>query len=56
MSLSLPLSQNTFHETLQEAKDESIDTLGPLHTQAKSRDHEIVRPQKKVSKGHPKTS
>ena len=29
--------------------------LGPLHTQAKSRDHEIVRVQKKVSKGHPKT-
>ena len=25
--------------------------LGPLHTQAKSRDHEIVRAQKKVSKG-----
>jgi hypothetical protein len=28
---------------------------GPLHTRAKSRDHEIVRAQKKVSKGHPKT-
>ena len=26
--------------------------LGPLHTRAKSRDHEIVRAQKKVSKGH----
>jgi hypothetical protein len=29
--------------------------LGPLHTRAKSRDHEIVRAQKKVSKGCPKT-
>ena len=29
--------------------------LGPLHTQAKSRDHEIVRAQKKVSKGRPNT-
>ena len=28
---------------------------GPLHTRAKSRDHEIVRAQKKVSKGRPKT-
>ena len=27
----------------------------PLHTRAKSRDHEIVRAQKKVSKGHPNT-
>ena len=26
--------------------------LGPLHTRAKSRDHEIVRAQKKVSEGH----
>ena len=30
-------------------------TLGSLHTRAKSRDHEIVRAQKKVSKGHPNT-
>ena len=29
--------------------------LGPLHTRAKSRSHEIVRDQKKVSKGCPKT-
>ena len=28
---------------------------GPLHTQAKSRDHDIVRAHKKVAKGHPKT-
>ena len=28
--------------------------LGPLHTRAKSRDHEIVRAQKKMSKGCPK--
>ena len=28
---------------------------GPLHTQAKSHDHEIVRAQKKMSKGCPKT-
>ena len=27
--------------------------LGPLHTRAKSRDREIVRAQKKVSKGRP---
>ena len=29
--------------------------LGPLRTRAKSHDHEIVRAQKKVSKGHPNT-
>ena len=29
--------------------------LGPLHIWAKSRDHEIVRAQKKVSKGRPNT-
>jgi hypothetical protein len=29
--------------------------LGPLHTRAKSHDHEIVRAQKKASKGHLKT-
>ena len=29
--------------------------LGPLHTRIKSRDHEIVRAQKKVSKGRPNT-
>ena len=29
--------------------------LGPLHTRAKSRDHEIVRAQKKVFKGRPNT-
>jgi hypothetical protein len=28
---------------------------GPLHTRAKSRDHEIVIAQKTVSKGHPMT-
>jgi hypothetical protein len=33
----------------------AFTTLGSLHTQAKSRDHEIVRAQKKVSKCHPKT-
>jgi hypothetical protein len=30
-------------------------TLGPLHTQPKSYDHESVRALKKVSKGCPKT-
>ena len=30
-------------------------TLGPLHTRAKSRDHDIVRAQKKLSKGRPNT-
>ena len=29
--------------------------LGPLHTRAKIRDHEVVRAQKKVSKGRPNT-
>jgi len=29
--------------------------LGALHTRAKSRDHEIVTTQMKVSKGQPKT-
>ena len=28
---------------------------GPLHTRVKSCDHDIVRAQKKVSKGRPKT-
>ena len=32
-----------------------VDDVGPLHTQAKSRDHEIVRAQKEVSKGCPNT-
>ena len=32
----------------------SMRNLGPLHTRAKSRDHDIVRAQKKVSKGRPK--
>ena len=31
------------------------ETIGPLHTPGKSRDHEIVGAQKKVSKGRPKT-
>ena len=29
--------------------------LGPFHVRAKSRDHEVVGIQKKVSKGRPKT-
>jgi hypothetical protein len=29
--------------------------LGPLHTRAKSRDHRIVRAQRKVSRGRPNT-
>jgi hypothetical protein len=29
--------------------------LGPLHTRAKSRDHEVEGAQKKVSKGRPNT-
>ena len=33
----------------------AIPNLGPLHTQVNSRDHEIVRVQKKVTKGHYKT-
>jgi hypothetical protein len=33
----------------------NIETLWSLHTQAKSRDHEIVRAQMKVSRGHPNT-
>jgi hypothetical protein len=28
---------------------------GPLHTRANNRDHELVRAQKKVSEGCPKT-
>ena len=31
----------------------SSEKLGPLHSWAKSRDHEIVRAQKKVFKGRP---
>ena len=34
----------------------SLLYLGPLHTQAKSHDHVIVRAQKQVSKGRPNTS
>ena len=33
----------------------SVQSWGPLHTWAKSYEHEIVRAQKKVSKDHPKT-
>ena len=29
--------------------------LGPLRTRVKNIDHDIVRAQKKVSEGHPKT-
>ena len=32
-----------------------LDELGPLHTQAKSHGHEILRAQNKVSKGRPNT-
>jgi hypothetical protein len=32
-----------------------MEHLGPLHTRAKSCDHEIVRAQKRVSKGRPNT-
>ena len=35
--------------------DTEIQYLGLLHTRAESRNREIVRAQKKVSKGHPKT-
>ena len=31
----------------------TLPTFGPLYMRAKSRDHEIVRTQKKVSKGRP---
>ena len=34
----------------------SRDHLGPLHTQAKSHVHEVVRAQKKASEGHPHRS
>ena len=34
---------------------EPAASLGPLHTRAKSRDHKIVRAQKKVPKGRPTT-
>ena len=33
-----------------------FECLGPLHTRAKGRDHEVLRAQKKVSKGRPKTA
>jgi hypothetical protein len=32
-----------------------MEDVGPLHTRAKRRDHGIVRAQKKVSQGRPKT-
>ena len=38
-----------------EAGEWLLSPLGPLHTWAKNRDHEIVRAQKKVFKGRPKT-
>ena len=34
-------------------KLDSGQLLGPLHTRAKSRDHELVRAQKKVFIGRP---
>ena len=36
--------------------DSPVTNLEPLHTWAKSHDHEIVRAQEKLSKGRPKTS
>ena len=39
---------------MRDAPHFSFD-LGPLHTRAKRCDHEIVRAQKKVSKGCPNT-
>ena len=40
---------------LRKVTEQGLCTLGPLHTQAKSRYCEIVRAQKKVSKGCPNT-
>ena len=44
-----------FKEVLLQEAREKKRLLWPLHTRAKSRDHEIVRAQKKVSKGRPNT-
>ena len=44
------------HPLFNKKKIFSLFVKGPLHTRAKSRDQEIVRAQKKVSKGHPKAS
>ena len=49
---STNLSHNSFNYSYD--SDQQIECKRPLHTQAKSRDHEIVRAQKKVSKGRPK--
>ena len=45
------------HIKMQKYQFKYPDVLskGPLHTHAKSHDHEIVRASKKVSKGRPKT-
>ena len=40
--------------SLHTLHDDKTKYLAPLHTRAKSCDHEIVRAQKKVAKGRPK--
>jgi hypothetical protein len=43
----------TFYKLGLRVGSSFVLNLGPLHTQAKSRDQEIVRAQKKVSRGRP---
>jgi hypothetical protein len=49
--LHLERERERERETPNDTKERGA--LGPLHTRAKSRDHEIVRAQKKVAKGCP---
>ena len=52
-------ANSIYKHFMQNSKNKNVNylrRLGPLHTWANSRDHEIVRAQKKVSKRRPKTS
>ena len=54
--MNLPSQKTTVRKLMLLGHYNIIQHLRSLHTQAKSSDHEIVRAQKKVSKGRPKTA
>ena len=54
-SLSWAVGLDSVFTNRIETLNRQLRDSGPLHTRAKSRDHEIVTAQKKVPKGHPNT-
>ena len=55
MCISFKIITVTYYLEFYNAMTIYYKTSRPLHTRAKSHDHEIVRAQKKVSKGCPNT-